>query len=147
MLGHMRALREQASVVEKSIPNTDTRGYLYPDGRAVMRLRLTVPKNRRLEDFLIADVQDAIRFAPEGTFYEGNFLLADSDKPREGYARWRGVDRIQTHPHTNANLLVVTLVNIAATLRARGFKQPSHVMIRMGRTPNARQKPFRRGRH
>jgi hypothetical protein len=124
---------------ELGLSKSDIRGYSYPDGRSIVRMRVPLPTGVGARAKIL-ELSENLTLPP-GTFVEGNFLLDPSDMMRKGYPKnkkeylkFQGLSRIQFWGSKNPPNAFLAMFDTLEKLHAKGFKQPEQIYVRLGRT-------------
>jgi hypothetical protein len=124
---------------ELGLSKSDIRGYSYPDGRSIVRMRVPLPAGVGARAKIL-ELSEHLTLPP-GTFVEGNFLLDPSDMMRKGYPKnkkeylkFQGLSRIQFWGSKNPPNAFLAMFDTLEKLHAKGFKQPEQIYVRLGRT-------------
>lgn len=119
----------------------DSRGYLYPDGRAIVRLRFTPGGRGAFEELLDIGDDPGWNQFPEGAWFEGSLLYRPKDG-RKYNVRYDGMQQIQSFgTRRPANLFETLRYRILPKMEELGYPEPLQYLIRVGLSVDD-SKPF-----
>ena len=117
------------------VPDFVVRSYYYPDGKAIVRMRLMQEAAGResVDAFLFGlSQEDGWSFFPEGTWYEASLLFRPEDG-KKYKIRYNGLQQIQTFGTKDWRNLFSTLRTIVwPKMRALGYPAPTEYLFRAG---------------
>lgn len=125
-------------------PASSVRDFLYPDGRAIVALKLEPPPGYNVHKYLL-EVEYAWEDYPPGTFFEASFLFdpeAVEAHKYETFSHYGSMKQIQSYGTLNSGMLFVTMQWLwEKKLKPIGLPKPNIILFRVGRSVDE-SKPF-----
>jgi len=147
---HLRVMTEEMEDIArrlKILPVRDAvRGYLYPDCRAIVRLRFAAPPRKDPDDVLFDVSEEFGPWKPDrygrGPWFEASLVFHPEDGRKYASRIMNGLQQIQTFATRSAPRLFETLrLVVWPKLKSLGYPPPLAYVFRASRAPD-NMRPF-----